>query len=55
MSEGAALQWKTNYLDWIKNQLIYGRSTDTWKEFTEKLDEVFEDPYIERRGKRYNP
>jgi Retrotransposon gag protein len=51
MSEGAALQWKTNYLDWIKNQLTYGRSTDTWKEFTEKLDEVFEDPYIKRRAR----
>jgi hypothetical protein len=24
MTEGAALRWKTNYLDWIKNQLTYG-------------------------------
>jgi Retrotransposon gag protein len=51
MSEGAALRWKSNYLDWVKNQMTYGRSTNTWKEFTTKLDEIYDDPYTERRAR----
>jgi Retrotransposon gag protein/Zinc knuckle len=51
MIEGGALQWKSNYLDWVKNQMTYGRSIDTWKEFTAKLDEIFDDPYTKRRAR----
>jgi Retrotransposon gag protein len=28
--------------------MTYGQFIDTWKEFTAKLDEVFNDPYTER-------
>jgi Retrotransposon gag protein len=31
--------------------MSYGRSTNTWKDFTEKLDEVFDNPYTERKAR----
>jgi Retrotransposon gag protein len=31
--------------------MTYGRSIDTWKEFTAKLNEIFDDPHTKRRAR----